>query len=473
MISSFKTDKAIRAALQIMPSGLAATYENILLTTLKRHAPYVDEIKMTLQSLVASVSPLSAAQLAEIVAISPEDTSLDFDGIATDAEDVVEPISQLVILERYYKDTIVRFSHFSVEEYLCLDEITTSPAKDFHINLEEAHARAAEICLQYLSFSDFDNMEWTWTSSVYRLMDRYTLLEYASVNWPTHLQQSNLSKAEFERRILPRLDWFLNADIRPSLFNNWQRIIRAVLPRRMAITHSPLLFAIRVGLHQIVDIMLPKLSNVNQEFTNGFTCLAAAASGTDVLMAKKFLELGADVNMPTGDRGFTPLHLAAENACLEMVKLLLDNGASIDTRSSSKTTPFYRAARGGSIEVLRLLHEKGSEVDAKTWDNWTPLMEAVENGHEPAIDLLLEWGANPDQRTLGDTSPLELAEALSRPSIERKLRAALAVQKKEAVAATGHHLMEFRSNDGRSSNDRRSSDDDSDAATVVGKDEAC
>ena len=459
MISSLKTDKAIRAALRILPSGLAATYENILLTTLKRHAVDIDEIKTTLQWLVASVTPLTASQLAEIVAISPEDTSLDFDGVSTDAEDVVEPISQLVILERYLDDTIVRFSHFSVEEYLCFDGIATSPTKDFYINLEEAHARVAEICLQYLSFSNFDDPDLDGKANVFELMSKYTLLGYASVNWSTHLQKSNLSKVDYERRILPRLDWFLNADIRPSLFNNWQRIMETVLPRWMASTHSPLLFAIRAGLHQIVDIMLPKLSNVNQQFPNGFTCLAAAATGNQVLIAKRLLQLGADVNMPTADRCLTPLHLAAQNACVEMVELLLDKGASINSRSSSKTTPFYRAARGGSIEILRLLHQKGSEVDARTWDKWTPLMEAVENGHEPAIDLLLEWGADPNQQSTDGMSPLRLAQVLSHLSIERKLKAALEGQRKETTMAD-HDVIEF------CTKDDDSSDDDSDVGTV-------
>jgi hypothetical protein len=76
MISSLNTDKAIKAALQILPSGLTATYENILLSTLKRHAIDIDDIKTTLQWLVASVVPLTASQLAEIMSISPEDKSI-------------------------------------------------------------------------------------------------------------------------------------------------------------------------------------------------------------------------------------------------------------------------------------------------------------------------------------------------------------------------------------------------------------
>jgi ankyrin repeat protein len=108
-----------------------------------------------------------------------------------------------------------------------------------------------------------------------------------------------------------------------------------------------------------------------------------------------------------------------------MVQLLLDAGASIDSRSTSKTTPFYRAARGGSVEIIRLLYDKGSEVDAKTWDRWTPLMEAVEKGHEHVVDLLLEWGANPGQESAYGTTPSELAKVSSQFPIQQKLELAL------------------------------------------------
>ena len=440
MISGLTTDKAIRATLQTLPDGLTATYESILLSTLKQYPTCIGDIKTTLEWLAASAVPLTASQLAEIVAISPEDTTLDFDGVSTDPEDVIEPISQLVILEPNSFGTIVQFAHFSVAEYLCSDETATGPTKDFYVNLEEAHARAAEMCLQYLSFSEFSDPDVK--APVWQLVDQYALLEYASANWWTHLLEANLGETEFERRILPRLAWFLNAGENPVIFNNWQRIMQFIFPYRKSSTHPPLLFAIRNGLQQIVDLMLPKLSDVNHRFSDGFTCLTAAAAGNHVQIAKRLLELGAEVDLSTVDSHLTPLHLAAQNACEEMAELLLDAGASITSRSSSKTTPFYRAARGGSVKILRLLHAKGSEVDAETWDKWTPLMEAVENGHEPVVDLLLEWGANPSQMSTANVTPLVLAQVLSHPSIERKLKDALRRKGKKETSVADHDMAE-------------------------------
>jgi len=424
MISGLSTDKAIKAALQTLPNGLAATYENILLSTLKRYPKSIADVKTILQWLAASITPLTAAQLAEIVAIAPEDTTLDLDGVSTRHEDVVEPILQLLVLHRHSGGTVVQFSHFSVAEFLCDDGTATGPAKEFYVDLKEAHARATEICLQYLSFSEFDDPKLHMrVPGITQFLDKYALFKYAAINWPTHLKKSNLSKIEFERRILPRLSWFLHA--KSNNFNNWQHIMRVVFPHWRASTLPPLLFAIRTGIHQIVDMMLPQLLNVNQKSEDGFTFLAAAASGNQVLIAKRLIEMGAEVDLSTKDRLLTPLHIAAENACVEMVELLVSAGASMKSRSSSKTTPFYRAARGGSVKILRLLHEKGSEIDAKTWDRWTPLMEAVENGHEPAVDLLLEWGADPAQQSADDVTPLSLAHVLSHASIERKLKDSL------------------------------------------------
>ena len=406
MISTSKNDKAIKLALQNLPNGLSATYEEILQSALKDYPSEFAEIKTILQWLVASVRPLSTSELAEVISFSPGDTFLDFDAVSTDPEAILEPLSQLITIEPSSDCPIVRLSHFSIQEFLIHERLAKGPAKAFYIDLKEAHIQAAERCLQYLTFSDFDKP----LMGDDRL-SQYAFLEYAAFDWPMHIQLGKLSQVEFQDRILPKLDWFLEPESRPNIWSNWQNVA-------FFEDYPPLLLAISEGLTHLVDILLPRLADVDHRFPNGLTCLSVAAEHNQVSIAKQLLARGASVDKPTKPRLLTPLHLAAEFAHAEMVELLLSNGASIHARSNSETTPFYRAARGGSLEIIRLLHDKGSEVDAETYDKWTPLMDAVANSHGPAVELLLELGADPTHQSDDGESLLEMAKDYSYPAIE-------------------------------------------------------
>lgn len=176
-------------------------------------------------------------------------------------------------------------------------------------------------------------------------------------------------------------------------------------------TSSPLSFAISTGLGAIVDELLLHLESGHRYAPDGdlSTCLFVAASVNNFVVVRRLLDLGAEVDVPKGEKQLTPLHAAAENGCDEVVTLLLQHGASPHARSDSESTPFYRAARNGSIRTLRLLLEAGSELDSKTWDSWTPLMEAVENEQQQAVVKLLEWGADPAHISSTGDTPLSLA----------------------------------------------------------------
>ena len=66
---------------------------------------------------------------------------------------------------------------------------------------------------------------------------------------------------------------------------------------------------------------------------------------------------GADVNKP----GWTPLHYAATNGHLSVLKLLLENYAYIDAGSPNGTTPLMMAAHYGSAAAVSLLIEAGAD----------------------------------------------------------------------------------------------------------------
>jgi hypothetical protein len=377
------------------------TYEQILSTAARRYPKRVEEMKEILELLVV-VNTISCSAIAEQLSITPGDTCLDLDSVVTEPEEVIMPLSQLIYINRSALDgqSYVKLSHFTVKEFLTSDAIRTKgDAAQFHVNWEDAHTRILSKYLQYLSFSDFDNI------GPARAMRKYDLLSHAAHAWPHHLRFSRVwerSPSYFQEQILPYLDWFVAGDANNRRFPFWSLLQTPPdnhLGDCTAYSHSshPLAFSIAYGLDCLVEILLPRFANrnLNANFADGHTCLTTAASRNQLSLAKRILDAGANVDIPTTDRKLTPLHIAAEGAFEEMVTLLLNAGASPHARSRSGSTPFYRAARGGSSQILRQLHDAGSEVDALTWDSWTPLMEAIEQGNDEVVELLLGWGAQP------------------------------------------------------------------------------
>lgn len=125
----------------------------------------------------------------------------------------------------------------------------------------------------------------------------------------------------------------------------------------------------------------------------------AAAYGHDRVIGW-LLERGTD---PTFRNylGITALHFAAsaipEN--VNVIKLLLEGGASFTIRAEDKSTALHMAAKVGRVGTVRLLLEQAVGVDrvilfAKNSMGVNPLHIAAEGGHEPVVRLLLEHGAN-------------------------------------------------------------------------------
>lgn len=56
-------------------------------------------------------------------------------------------------------------------------------------------------------------------------------------------------------------------------------------------------------------------------------------------------------------------------------------------------TPLHVAAKWGKSNMVSLLLEKGANIESKTRDGLTPLHCAARSGHEQVVDMLLERGA--------------------------------------------------------------------------------
>ena len=120
-----------------------------------------------------------------------------------------------------------------------------------------------------------------------------------------------------------------------------------------------------------------------------------------------------DVNARKTD-GWTPLHVASFFGRLEIVRALLDFGASTNAENIYGETPLFLVSRGEYASrddgacIARLLLERGSDANARRKDHWTALHVASHLARHEIMRILLDHGANPNAKNRQGKDSLNL-----------------------------------------------------------------
>jgi ankyrin repeat protein len=162
------------------------------------------------------------------------------------------------------------------------------------------------------------------------------------------------------------------------------------------------------------------LRSTRVDYTSGVTGVHAAAflGLCDVL--RLLLDRGAEIETKATDNS-TALHDAAQNGCLEVVRLLLNRGAEIEAKTTDNCTALHYAAQKGHLEVVELLLNRGAEIEAKTTDNSTALHYTAQNGHLEIVELLLDREAEIKAKTTNNWTALHYAALYGNLEIIRLL----------------------------------------------------
>nr|VZI28361.1 unnamed protein product [Spirometra erinaceieuropaei] len=177
----------------------------------------------------------------------------------------------------------------------------------------------------------------------------------------------------------------------------WNEISKEVLIPSIADEHGrtiSLSEACLSGDEEAVKLFLSSGEcDVNEIGIDGETVLACAVSKNAVPIVELLLQRGADPNPKEKKVESVPLIEAAKDGHTDVVRLLLQYGASVSQVSSNGYTALHYAATNGHLDCVRLLLQYKSPLEVQNENGHTPLMEAASNGHIEVARCLIEHGA--------------------------------------------------------------------------------
>jgi len=136
---------------------------------------------------------------------------------------------------------------------------------------------------------------------------------------------------------------------------------------------SPLYFAVAAQNSEKIREIVQNGGNVNERGLMGHSPLIMAVGVNNPDIAKFLLLSGASPDKKD-DLGWTALHHAikADSAKLNMIEILVQNGANINATDKHQRTPLHRAAQFGHVSAVKLLLKLGADKNAKDENGRTP-----------------------------------------------------------------------------------------------------
>jgi ankyrin repeat protein len=199
-----------------------------------------------------------------------------------------------------------------------------------------------------------------------------------------------------------------------------------------------------------IQLFLNAGIDCNAQSVAGTTALMAASKYGRTDVVNKLLEQKLNVDAQD-KKGMTALMLAAENNQVEIVQLLLKKNADPNLEDQTGWTALMKAVYQGSTgctealaarsrqevnrallvaaltghrEIAKILIDNGAEVDSRADDGRTPLMLAAAKGDTDFVSFLLKAGADPTLTDKSGATATSLASAKGHQEVADHLQQA-------------------------------------------------
>lgn len=202
------------------------------------------------------------------------------------------------------------------------------------------------------------------------------------------------------------------------------------------LTAPAIVRAAQAGSVVEIEMLLDQRSDINaRHHQSGRNALAVAAHCGNEDVVRLLLQYGATVNERDASQ-LTPLHLASLRGHLGVVELLLQEHADIDAKGPSAQTPLHIAAELGYVDVAEILLRQKAKVNARDAAQMTPLHISAKHGDEVLTDLLINNGAHVEAKDNCFMGPIHYASEGGHTAV-----IAILLNKKADLEAAGKASM--------------------------------
>lgn len=404
----------MNAALESIPHDLDETWMNCFS---KIHLEDLDDSIRLLTLLCFSQRPFRVDELIDALA-APDDWIPGFDLASTRLKDpqalldlgsgLVENDQNLGAGNEISKKTTVRLAHASVKEWLQSDKSSSTFSHSLPFVDSKGHGIIAQLCIQYLT--QFDT-ECGWTKQD---LLKWPMAEYSALYWRVHLSKSTFPPKLIDLACKPLLNDTMRQNWRRILFCRKRRPARRNFGHWLPLNHRgvPLAYAASCPLDPVVKHLFREHRVDANDSGPWKTALEVAVEQGQLPIIATLINNGADTNARSWVSAFNSiLSLACNGGSLDIVRYLCDNGArDVVTDRTVFPTALTIAASLENDALIRLLLDRGHSVNTRSGNlHRFPLHEAADSLRLSNIQLLLDHGAKKELTDGKGNIPLHLA----------------------------------------------------------------
>ncbi|KAI3322074.1 ankyrin repeat-containing domain protein [Xylariaceae sp. AK1471] len=253
---------------------------------------------------------------------------------------------------------VVQFIHQAVKEFLCVgnSDPRSHRLEPEHV-MANGHAVLAKACIQYIALAEVQEIPFRYQTGLHEkaVFCKLPFLRYAAENWIFHSQQAEkLGRPQGEL-----IETTFNSST--NIFNVWFQIHDQLHPDKLAMPDRTLMYlTIENNLASFVRIQCSKP--------------------------------GFDVDARLGQHG-SHLQLAVSKKSREVVRVLLDAGASCSQGDSTTLPPLYHACLQGNADIVSILLDAGADVSETTMSGSyanSALVAAAYSLNSDVVRLIIE-----------------------------------------------------------------------------------